>query len=127
MGMSKTTDARSTLSAVAVRRFACAIAVPAAVLLAGAPARAEAAKVNGHALGILESIQHFCAPLDKDAAARIDGKIKLVVQGATDQDLAAVRNGPEYLQAHSSMDDFISKVDERNAKRVCSQDVNTGK
>jgi len=47
--------------------------------------------------------------------------IKQLVQGASEQQLAEVRNSDEYRKAYDSVVDFVSKIDPRNAKQFCSE------
>jgi hypothetical protein len=47
--------------------------------------------------------------------------IKQLVRGASEQQLAEVRNSDEYRQAYDSVVDFVGKLDPRNAKRFCSE------
>jgi hypothetical protein len=42
------------------------------------------------------------------------------IKFASRETLAEVRKSDEYRKARSSVDDFVAKVDERNASRVCS-------
>jgi hypothetical protein len=70
-------------------------------------------------LGITEGILTYCTKVDPPSADKYRERIKLLVQGSSDATLARVRNSDAYLKARGSMDDFIGKVDEHNAKRVC--------
>ena len=96
------------------RWLACAwVALPLLV-------HADAPAVNPQALGISESILNYCGSVDPAAAAKLRDKIKQLVRGASEQQLAQARNSDEYRKAYDSVVDFAGKVDPRNAKRFCS-------
>ena len=90
-----------------------------AVLAGVAPVRADGTGPDARTLGITEGILTYCTKVDPPSAVKYRARIKVLVQGASDDTLAKVRNSDAYLKARQSMDDFISKVDEHNAKRVC--------
>jgi len=81
---------------------------------------ADGPAVNPQALGISESILNYCGSVDPAAAAKLRDKIKQLVRGASEQQLAQARNSDEYRKAYDSVADFAGKVDPRNAKRFCS-------
>jgi len=105
---------------IRVRAFGCLLG---GMLVLQAPAHADPQKINARALGILESVRHYCAPIDPASVAKLDEKIKALENGVSEKTLAGVRASPDYLKAHSSMDEFVSKVDDRNAKKMCAEDV----
>jgi hypothetical protein len=84
---------------------------------AGAP-RSE--PLNPRMLGMTEAMFDYCAKADPKGAARVHARLKRLVQGASRETLAEVRKSDEYRRARSSVEDFVAKVDERNASRVCS-------
>jgi hypothetical protein len=43
------------------------------------------------------------------------------VQGASEPQLAEVRNSNEYRKAYDSVVDFVAKIDPHNAKRFCAE------
>ncbi len=95
--------------------LACAwLAVPLLV-------HADTPSVNPHALGTVESILNYCARLDPAAAVKLREQVKQLAQGASDRQLAEVRNSNEYRESYDSVVDFVAKVDEHNAKRICSE------
>ena len=83
--------------------------------------------VDVQSLGITDSILAYCGRLDPATAGKIRERIKQLEDGASEQQLAAIRDSEEYHKAYDSMADFVSKVDEHNAKRVCSAPVAPGK
>jgi hypothetical protein len=90
-------------------------------LLAPTLALADGQAPDGHALGIAESMQAYCDKAYPPATVKFRKQIKRLVDGASDEVVANVRKSDEYRRARGSMDDFISRVDERNAKRLCSE------
>jgi len=90
-----------------------------AVLAGAALVRADGTGPDARTLGITEGILTYCTKVDPPSADKYRERIKLLVQGASDATLVAVRNSDAYVKARGSMDDFISKVDEHNARRVC--------
>jgi hypothetical protein len=84
-------------------------------------AYADEPVLDAQALGVIESVLQYCGAIDPVAAARLREKIKQLVQGASEQRLAQVRSSDEYRRAYDSVVDFVSKVDEHNAKRVCTE------
>ena len=58
---------------------------------------------------------------------QISGSGRAPDRKASHEDLDELRNSDEYRQAYDSVADFTAKVDEHNAKRVCSESVNQRK
>jgi len=92
------------------------LALPPLALADGPPPSAQA-------LAIAESVINYCGPIDPAGADRLRQMIKQLVQGASEQQLAEVRNSDEYRKAYDSVADFVGKVDEHNAKRACSESL----
>jgi hypothetical protein len=78
---------------------------------------------DARTLGIAEGILSYCSKVDPTTAAEYQERVKQLVQGASDEALAKVRSSEEYQRARASLEDFVSKVDEHNVKRVCSNGV----
>ncbi len=76
--------------------------------------------LNPRMLGMTEAVFDYCAKADPKGAAKVHARLKRLVQGASREALAEVRKSDEYRKARSSVEDFVAKVDERNASRVCS-------
>jgi hypothetical protein len=72
-------------------------------------------------LGVTESVLNYCGSRDPTAAARLRQRIKELVQGASEQKLAEVRNSDEYRKAYDSVVDFAAKIDEHNVGRFCAE------
>ena len=83
-------------------------------------AQSQAQAPDPHALGMTEAVFDYCAKADPKGAAKVGARLKRLVQGASRETLAEVRKSDAYRKARSSVDDFVAKVDERNASRVCS-------
>jgi hypothetical protein len=94
-----------------------------AVVVAAQAAVAEQAAPNPKVLGTAEAILAYCAKIDPAGGAKYLERVKLVTQGASDEVLAKVRKSDEYQHAHQSVDDFVLKVDEHNAMKVCSESL----
>lgn len=103
----------------AVALLACAwIAAPASVF-AGAPAP------DARQLGVTESLLTYCSKVDPPTAGAYRARIKQLVQGTSEETLVKVRNSDEYQKARTSLDNFVSNVNERNAKRMCTNGLKT--
>jgi hypothetical protein len=104
-----------------VRLLACSLFALPAVAQADEPA------VDGHALGITESMLNYCTRIDATSAARFQQKIKLLVRGASEATVAGIRKTDEYRVAYDSVTDFTSKIADRNAKRTCNGSLTRNK
>jgi hypothetical protein len=65
----------------------------------------------------------YCARVDAPDAARLQEKVKRLVHGASDAEVARIRSTAEYRTAYDAVTDFVSKVDEHNARQACSGSV----
>jgi hypothetical protein len=86
----------------------------------GPIAHADGALPNTRVLGVNEGALNYCGPRDPPAAVRLRQKIEQLVQGASAQQLAEVRNSDEYRKAYESVVDFVAKIEEHNVKRFCA-------
>ena len=75
---------------------------------------------DAHALGITERLLKYCNGVDPSGAEKLREKIKRLAAHASEQTLARIRRSDEYRKAYVSMDEFVAKIDEHNAKRACS-------
>jgi hypothetical protein len=87
----------------------------------------EAFSASAKQLAIAESVLHLCGSVDPTAAAKLQAKIKELVKGLSEQQVAQLRQSTEYQSAYSSMEEFVGKVDEHNAKQVCSESASQQK
>ena len=89
------------------------------------PALAGSAEpaVNAQALGMMESVLHFCGPVNAKAAAELQAKVASMVKGASAVSLRRVRQSAEYQQSYQSVADLMGDDPEQNAKRVCTETV----
>jgi len=87
----------------------------------GPIAYGDGALPNARVLGVNEGALSYCGVRDPAAAARLRQKIEQLVQVASAQQLAEVRNSDEYRKAYDSVVDFVAKIDEHNVKRFCAQ------
>jgi hypothetical protein len=88
---------------------------------------ADEAAPNAQALGVAESALNYCGPIDPAAADRVRQMIKLLVQGASDRQLAQVRSSDGYRKAYDSVGDSVAKIDPHKAKRFCAEASTGGK
>ena len=72
-------------------------------------------------LGVTESAPNYCGSRDPTAAARLRERIKELVQGAGEQQLAEVRKGEEYRRAYDSVVEFTAKIDPHNVRTFCAE------
>jgi hypothetical protein len=93
---------------------------PDATAVQPAPAARHSEPLNPRMLGMTEAMFDYCTKTDPKGAAKVHARLKQLVQGASRETLAEVRKSDEYRKARSSGEDFVAKVDERNASRVCS-------
>lgn len=82
---------------------------------------------NARQLGIVESVLHYCGSVDPAVAGKLNEKIKELTKGLSAQQVAELRQSAEYQSAYSFMEEFVGKVDEHNAKQVCSESVSPRK
>ncbi|MHB8721756.1 MAG: hypothetical protein ACYDAH_10210 [Steroidobacteraceae bacterium] len=96
-----------------------------ACLTCGVFALAHAAEVTVDAeqLGIVESVLHFCGPVDPASASKLKERVAKLVQGASEAALAKVRESDEYKHSYEMVDGFVAQVDEHNAKTVCTDEL----
>jgi hypothetical protein len=90
-------------------------------VFAWVPAHAAEPSVNAEQLGIIESVLHFCGPVDAESAAKLKERVANLVQGASEATLAKVRASDEYKHSYEMVDGFVAQVDEHNAKTVCTE------
>ena len=95
---------------------------PAAKPAAVKPAAAKPA-VNPQVLGITESVLRYCAATDAADAAKLQEKVDQLVQGVPEEVVARIRKTQEYRTAYDSASDFVSKVADQNASKVCADTV----
>jgi hypothetical protein len=86
------------------------------------PAAAPASQsLSARTLGMGEAVFDYCAQNDPEGAAKVRARLKQLAQGMSKEALAEARRSAEYRSARDSEADFLSKVEPRNAHRVCSQ------
>jgi hypothetical protein len=96
----------------------------AATAIAPPPADAPTShSLDARALGMTEAVLEYCAKNDPSGGAKVQARLKRLVQGAGKEALAQARKSTEYHSAHDSEVDFIGKIDPRNAPRLCSGSV----
>ena len=88
-----------------------------------APVRAEDSGPEPEALGKAEALLSYCTKVAPDSVEKYRTHVKALSKDASREKLAEVRRSREYSKAHQSVDDFVAKVDQHNARRVCSKPV----
>jgi hypothetical protein len=89
----------------------------------GLLAHAESPALNAQTLGFTESVLNYCGAIEPALALKLREKVRQLVERATEQQIAEARNSDEYRKAYDSVSEFVAKVDERDAKRICSESV----
>ena len=77
--------------------------------------------LNPRMLGMTEALLDYCTKNDPSGGAKVRARLKRLVQGADKKALTEARKSTEYRSAHDSEAVFISKVEPRNARRLCSE------
>jgi hypothetical protein len=103
------------------RKAAVAAGLAYAACLQWPLAHGDAPPPSARALGVTESLLGYCGLRDPTAAERPRQKIRGLVQEASAQQLAEVRNSDEYRKAYVSVVEFAAKIDEHNVKKVCNE------
>src|SRR5215472_5035824 len=101
------------------RKRTLAWAVWTSLLLAPLASADEAAAPSAQALAIADGVVSYCRSVDPASAAKVQQVIKLLEQGASEKQLAEVRNSDEYRNAHTSLAEFTAKIDPHNAAKFC--------
>jgi hypothetical protein len=83
--------------------------------------------LDARTLGVAEAMVGYCQKADPADAEKYAQLVKQIVKGQSDKIIAAVRESDAYRQAYDSMSDFVSKVDEHNAKVTCSKSLGQSK
>jgi hypothetical protein len=87
------------------------------------PARADTPAPDARVLALMDALMGYCSKADPSDAAKIEAQLKSAVAGASKETLAQVRNSDAYRKVYDSEVDFIGKVEERNARRICSESI----
>ena len=104
-----------------LRRMRCYAWLACAAWTLAPIAYGDGAATSARLLGVTESVLNYCGSRDPTAAARLRRRIEQLVQGASEQQLAEVRNSDEYRNAFDSVVEFAAKIDEHNVKRFCAE------
>jgi hypothetical protein len=96
------------------------LGVSAALMLAQ-PAGAAEPTVSAQALGQAEALLSYCSDIDPAAATKYRERVKLLLQGASEETLAKMRKSDEYQQSHDAMGDLFGKFDPESGRRACAQ------
>jgi hypothetical protein len=80
------------------------------------PARAP----DVHRLAVTEAALDYCRQAWPAALPAINERVRQLSQGISKGELNVLREGDDYLRAHASMEQFVARVDPRNARSVCT-------
>jgi hypothetical protein len=83
-------------------------------------AQADGPALNAQTLGFTESVLNYCGPIEPALALKLREKVKQLVERATEQQIAEARNSDEYRKAYDSVSELVARVDQHDAKRICS-------
>ena len=86
-----------------------------------APAKTESTGPNASSLGRADAILDYCTKADPSSVEKLQDRIKQYSQGASDPELAKMRNMDEYRKANGAEHDFLAKVEPRYARSVCAR------
>ena len=91
---------------------------------AGAPrAAATVAPLNAHSLAVAESMLHYCARVDVNAAVGLRGRIDAMLKGASAAQVTGLRATAEYRTTYDAVTHFVGQVDPHNATRPCDESL----
>lgn len=82
------------------------------------PARADS-PVSGAVLGQLEAVLEHCDKVSPGSAERYREVAKGLTGNATDEELAEVRKGAEYRDAHDAASEELGKLPKAEAAKAC--------
>lgn len=93
----------------------------AALLSVGAVGLSQGAEVTAdvHALAITESLISYCQRIDPTATAQLKKHDADLAKGIDAHGLRQLRDSDEYRAAYQSLQQFVARVDEHNARRPC--------
>lgn len=89
----------------------------------GEAERSGQAVPNASALGLVEALVGTCAKVDPASAGKYDGFIQQMVQGQSDQALAALRGTDDYIQSHDGVLESLANVDQLHVKQTCAESL----
>jgi hypothetical protein len=101
-------------------RIVCLSAV-----LALAPLALAKLALPNDAFGRIEGSLDFCAQVDPDSAAKYQEHKKILVQGASDQEVAEARASKEYKDGYAAADDELGKQPKDRVKKTCAAALET--
>ena len=68
-------------------------------------AQADGPALNAQTLGFTESVLNYCGPIEPALALKLR---------------AEARNSDEYRKAYDSVSELVARVDQHDARRICS-------
>jgi hypothetical protein len=73
-----------------------------------------------NSFGTVEGILEFCAKADSQSASEYQDRKKLIVDDATEKEVAEARLTQEYKDSYKVISDELAKVPEDQAAKACS-------
>jgi hypothetical protein len=83
--------------------------------------------IPNDAFGRIEGALDFCAQVDSENAAKYQEQKKVLVQGASDQEVAEARASQEYKEGYDSATDEMNKQPKDQAVKTCAAGLATKK
>lgn len=78
-------------------------------------------------LGITESALNYCKGIDPSVTLKLELQTRKLVRGVSRPALEKIRASDQYQRAYAAESDFVAKVDQHNAKRICMQSLARGR
>jgi hypothetical protein len=86
-----------------------------------APAKAESTGPNARSLGHADALLDYCTKAEPSSVAKLQARIKQYSQGASDAELAKMRETDEYRQANGAERDLLARIQPRKARSTCAR------
>ena len=80
----------------------------------------HAGPVDVHRLAVTEAAMDYCRTAYPSALPEISERVRQLTRGSGAAELEAIRQGDAYRRAHASMEQFVAKIDAKNAQRLCT-------
>jgi hypothetical protein len=85
--------------------------------------QADGRTPDARALGVTEAILDYCTRAYPPSTEKFQFQLARLTQGASPKTLTDVRASDDYRRARAAEEDFVSKVDAHNAKRICARSL----
>jgi transcriptional regulator with XRE-family HTH domain len=95
--------------------------------LAHADAPGLTAQQLAQKLGVTEGALSYCNSIDPASAKKLRAKVADLEKEASAEYLAQARNSDEYREAFAQIESFAARVDQHNAKTMCTNTASDSK